>query len=813
MALLLEWPMFMKISKKWLSQYMDLGDRSMEEIAQAITDAGFEVEDVLPMAQGTNLVIGEVLTCEDHPDSDHLHVTTVDTGDGIRQIVCGAPNVAAGQKVIVALPGAKLPGGEIKSGSIRGQQSDGMICALFELGVDKHALRQDQIDGIEILPSDAVVGNHDPLGYLGLDDVVLDISLTPNRADCQAAWNMAAEIAAILDVDYTLPNCAGVANGKDDAPSTLQIVSQTEKCPHFLGKVIGSVTIHESPKWMKELLRASGIHSINNVVDISNIVMLETGQPMHFYDLKAIPAQEITVKDGLSVDYTALDGVTYKLLPEDIVITTQDRPIGIGGVMGGDDSKIEDTTTGLIIECASFDSVSIRNTARRLGLNTDASVRYQRGIEPLAPKKAVDRAVQLLIEYADAKDIQQTVEFGNDHFEERTITCSLKAINDRLGTDFTLKEVVDVFARLGLNPITQKEDITVSVPSTRQDLEGMADLSEEVIRMIGYDRLPSTLPVMEMTEGKLNSKQRQRRFIRTMLSENGLQDAITYTLVSAAKKEEAVLSTGKALELPTPLSEERRFIRTSILPSLLESVAWNLARGNKNVNLFEISELSSESGVKEHLAMVLTGALEETKWLKDRVPADFYTIKGLLEEMLERLGINASRLFFKPNKKDTLHFHPGRSAEVYIGKDLIGIIGEIHPTYGSQVGIKQGVMGEIDLDKVLATKKSKVKFIPISKYPAVVRDLAFVMDKSLPASRIIDVIKRSGKLKKEAVVKHVDVFDVYEGEHVGENEKSIALTMTFQSDKQTLNEDEINQVFNAIIEAITSQCHATLRSA
>lgn len=792
---------------------MDLGDRTMEEVAQAITNAGFEVEEIVPMAQGTNLVIGEVLSCEEHPDSDHLHVTRVDTGEEIRQIVCGAPNVAAGQKVIVALPGAKLPGGEIKSGSIRGQKSDGMICALFELGVDKHALRQDQIDGIEILPDDAPVGNHDPLAYLGLDDVVLDISLTPNRADCQATWNMAAEIAAILGLEYTLPNSTGAATQKEEASTALQIHSDTPKCPHFLGKVIGSVTIHESPEWIKELLRAAGVHSINNVVDISNLVMLETGQPMHFYDLKALPAQEITVKDGLSLDYTALDGVTYPLLPEDIVITTQGRPIGIGGVMGGDDSKIEETTTGLIIECASFDPVSIRNTARRLGLNTEASVRYQRGIEPLAAQKALDRAVQLLIEYADAKDIEQTVQFGQANYIKRTITCTLKAINDRLGTDFTLEEVVDVLARLGLHPVTQEEEITVEVPSTRQDLEGMADLSEEVIRMIGYDRLPSTLPIMEMTEGKLNPRQRQRRFVQTVLNENGLQDAITYTLVSLAKEEDAILSTGKALELPTPLSEERRFIRTSILPSLLESAAWNLARGNKNVNLFEISQLSSESGVKEHLAMVLTGALEETKWLKDSVPTDFYTIKGLLEELLERLGINGTRVFFKPNQKDPIHFHPGRSAQVYIGKDLIGIIGEIHPTYAAQVGLKQGVMGEIDLDKVLNTKKSKVKFVPISKYPAVVRDLAFVVDKTLPASRIIDVIKRSGKLGKESVVKHVDVFDVYEGEHVGENEKSIALTMTFQSDKQTLKEEEINQIFHTIIEAITSQCHATLRSA
>lgn len=803
----------MKISKKWLEQYMDLGDLSMEDIAKAITDAGFEVEEVIPLSQGTNLVIGEVLTCKPHPDSDHLHVTTVNTGDEVHQIVCGAPNVAAGQKVIVALSGAKLPGGEIKSGKIRGELSDGMICALFELGVDKHMLSEEQIAGIEVLPDDAPVGNTDPLGYLGYDDTILDVSLTPNRADCQAAWSMAGEVAATLNKEYRLPDYENAADTGNDVDTRLQIVSETEKCPHFYGKVVGSVTIKESPQWMKDLLRASGMHSINNVVDISNIVMLETGQPMHFYDINALPAQEITVKDGLEVDYTALDGVTYKLQPEDVVITTEGRPIGIAGIMGGDDSKIEDNTTGIIIECASFDHVAIRNTARRLALNTESSIRYQKGIEPLAAKKAIDRAVQLLIEYADAKDIEKTVEFGSAGYTPRSITCTLSEINGTLGTDFSLDEVTDVFNRLELEPKVDNETITVQVPSTRQDLEGMADLSEEVIRMIGYDRLPSTLPVMEMTEGKLNPKQRQRRFIRTVLTENGLQDLVTYTLISAAKKDDAILSVGEALELPVPLSEERRFIRTSLLPSVLESVAYNLARNNKGVNQFEISELTSREGVREHLAIVLSGPMNETRWLKDSTPADFYTLKGLIEEILERLGIQESRLYFKENKKDNEHFHPGRSAEIYIGKDLIGLMGEIHPAYGARIGVKKAVMAEIDLDKILNTKKSKVRFTPVSKYPAVVRDLAFVVSKDLPASRIVDVIKRSGKLDKESIVRGVDVFDVYEGEHVGENEKSVALTMTFQSDRQTLDEEKINKVFNQIIEAIVSQCKATLRSA
>lgn len=803
----------MKISKKWLERYMDLGQRSMDEIATTVTNAGFEVEDIVPLSQGTNLVIGEVLTCKDHPDSDHLHITTVNTGDQVRPIVCGAPNVAAGQKVIVALPGAKLPGGEIKSGKIRGEVSDGMICSLAELGVDKHTLSEAQLSGIEVLDQDAPVGHTDPLGYLGYDDTVLDIGLTPNRADCQAAWNMASETAAILNIPCQLPEVAGAADIASDVPTQLKIVSETEKCPHFYGKVVNSVTIKPSPKWMQELLRASGMNSINNVVDISNIVMLETGQPMHFYDKNALPHQEITVKDNLDTDYTTLDGETYHLQSGDVVITSNGQPIGIGGVMGGNDSKVEDNTQGIIIECASFDHVSIRNTARRLNLNTESSIRYQKGIEPLAAKKAIDRAVDLLIQYADAKDFEQTVEFGCDHYEEKTITCTVEQINHRLGTDFAKEEIVDVFARLNLEPTVEGTTITVKVPSTRQDLEGMADLSEEVIRMIGYDRLPSTLPVMEMTEGKLNPQQRQRRFIQTFLCENGLQDAITYTLVSSTKKENAIFSTGDALELPTPLSEERRYLRTSILPSLLESAAYNHSRGNKGVNMFEISELTSTQGVIEHLAIVLTGAMNETRWLKTSTPADFYTLKGLVETILERSGISENRLFFKPNQKDTTHFHPGRSAEVYIGKDLIGLMGEIHPLYANEVGLKHAVMAELDLDQILETKKSKIRFTPVSKYPAVYRDLAFVVEKDLPASKIVEVIKRSGKLGKESIVKNVDVFDVYQGEHVGEHEKSIALTMTFQSDVQTLDDKTITTIFNSIIDAIVNQCKATLRSA
>lgn len=802
----------MKISEKWLKQYMDLSDITMEEAAKRITDAGFEVEEVIPMSQADNLVIGEVLSCGPHPDSDHLHVTTVNTGDEVLNIVCGAPNVASGQKVIVAKAGAHLPGGEIKKGSIRGQESNGMICALFELGVDRHLLTQEQLDGIEVLDENAPVGNTDPLGYLGYDDTVLDISLTPNRADCQAAFNMAAEAGAILKKEVTLPEFDGAADAGNDTETSLQVTSETEGCPHFYGKVIGSVTIKESPEWIKQLLRASGIHSINNVVDISNIVMLETGQPMHFYDARAIKDFEITVKDGFKEGYTALDGIEYQLEEKDLVITNQGKPIGIAGIMGGNDSKIEEDTTSLIIECASFDHVRIRNTARRLSLNTESSVRYQKGIEPKAARKALDRAVQLLIEYADAKDIEKTVEFGSDSYEPVSITVKAADINRRLGTDFEVEEIVDILDRLSFEPRLSDGNITVQVPSTRMDVEGLADLSEEVIRIAGYDRLPSTLPLMEMTEGKLDAQQKMTRFTRQMMLENGLQDAITYTLISDDKNSDAILSAGEAYVLSTPLSEERKIIRTSVLPSLLEAAAYNLNRNMKDAALFEISDLSSKDGLQTHLAIVLKGDLERLRWSGYEKKADFYTLKGLVEEYLERLGVNAARISFKANKTDPDHFHPYRSAEIYIGKDLVGLMGDIHPLYGEKMKTGDVVMAELNLSKILKIKKSKIRFAPVSRYPSVSRDLAFVIKKDVPASMLTDIIARSGKAGKENIVRDVEIFDVYSGEHVAEDEVSLAIRTTFQSDSRTLSEEDINEALDKIMKEIKKKTNAELRA-
>lgn len=799
----------MRISRKWLSQYMDISDLSIQTLADKITSAGLEVEGIEYLSQGTNLVIGYVEECIDHPDSDHLHCTKVNVGDEVLDIVCGAPNVAVGQKVIVAKVGAKLPDGEIKAGSIRGQVSNGMICSLLELGVDAHLLSDEQKEGIEVLDADAPVGDTNPLGYLGLDDEILDIGLTPNRADCLAAFNMAKEAGAILQRDIDLPNFEDAANV--GSATKLTVSSRTEKCPYFLGKVIGNVTIKPSPKWMQELLTASGMKSINNVVDISNLVMLETGQPMHFYDKESIVNQEITVADGFNEEYVALDGETYHLEEQDIVITNNGKPIGIAGIMGGDDSKIQDTTKGLIIECAQFDHVAIRNTARRLNLSTESSLRFQKGIEPLAAKKALDRAVQLLIEYADACEIEETATYGTTGYESRTLTCTLADINDRLGTSFTAEEVKNVFECLHFEPVYEKGSYTVSIPSYRTDVEGKADLSEEVIRLLGYDRLPSTLPYMPMTEGKLNEKQKLIRYTRNLFCELGLQDCLTYTLVSSQKKENAILGVKDPIQLASPMSEERRWIRTSVLPSLLDVVAYNHARTMKDVSVFEISNVAGTEGTRMHLAIVLSGLLQQNRWLNYELPSDFYTLKGLVEALLDHIGINEQRVTFVENKEDVDHFHPYRSAAVYVDRKLLGILGQIHPKYAQATDCKDVVMAELDFDFLVEAKKAKIKFAPVSKYPSMQRDLAFVIERDMPVQNVVQVIQKQGRVNKEMVIRSVEVFDVYQGEHVGANEKSVALRVTFQSDTHTLKDEEINTVFENILHAIQKECNASLR--
>ncbi|MCR1979676.1 phenylalanine--tRNA ligase subunit beta, partial [[Clostridium] innocuum] len=534
--------------------------------------------------------------------------------------------------------------------------------------------------------------------------------------------------------------------------------------------------------------------------------------PLHFYDLDAIPAQEITVKDQQRFDYTALDGESYHIEEDDIVITTEGKPIGIAGIMGGDDSKIEETTKGIIIEAAIFHHVSIRNTSRRLNLGTDASVRYQKGIEPMATFKAVDRAVQLLIEYADASGLEETKQYGSNGYTPLEFDVNLDRINVLLGTDFQQEEVMKVLDDLHLEPSVNNSDIHVKIPSYRMDLAIEADIAEEIIRILGYDRLPSTMPKMPSTVGALNSRQQLRRKYRNMLSDLGYNEAVTYSLVGKKEIEDAVMPHKDIVELAAPMSEDHKYVRDSILPSLLECVAYNQARSIKDIALFEISNVYGLGHVEERLAVAASGALQENRWQKFRMEVDFYTVKGLVEALLESIGYQGSRVVFKENHTDIVHFHPYRSAEVYLGRELLGLVGQIHPKMAQAYDITETLALEINLEVLLKNKPGKVKFTEVSKYPSISRDLAFVVKEDVKVADIISSIKKNGKLEKENIIQNVEVFDVYTGEHVEKGSKSIALSIVFQSAQRTLKDADINEIHNRILETLEKDLHAQLRA-
>ena len=794
----------MKLSYKWLSEYVDLSSITPQELADKMTTAGLEVEGVEAMAHASGLVIGEVVECE-KVEGTHLNKTLTNVGDAQYQIVCGAPNCRKGLKVIVALPGAELPGGKIEAKPLHGLESNGMLCALFELGVDKKSLREDQINGIEELPADAPVGEKDVLGYLGLDDTILDVSLTPNRADCMSMWNMAKEVGAILHREVKWPDYVGKSNVGE--PSDFKVETKSDACTCYYGKVVNHVKVGPSPKWMKEYLNAAGMNSINNVVDISNFVMLETGQPLHYYDLNKLKAREITVVDDQQLQMTALDGVTFDVEKGDLLITTNGEATGIAGIMGGEESMIDENTTAIFIEAAHFNHAAIRHTSIRLNLITEAAQRFTKGIEEGAMIKAVDRSVQLLSEYADASGFEATVKAGNEKNEPLVIKETLTHCNGLLGTDLQMDQVVEVLQWLDFKPEVNGDEITCHIPSYRIDIEGKADIDEEVIRLIGFDQIGSTLPDIAATVGQRTSVQNVRKLTRETMVGYGLNEIVTYTLVGDDYVSDSYNPIGEPISLLMPISEARKYLRTSLMNSVLECVRYNEARDNHDLALYEISTVHGKGVEDERLAIVLDGNFNVDRLRKLEQPGDFYCMKGLILNWLRKFGFTGSRIRITENKKDTVHFHPYRSAEIYLGKEYLGIFGEVHPDYAKKFDLGRITYAELSIVPVYQNKGSRVVFEELNKYQAVSRDIALVVARDLPSSNILDAIRRSGA----KIVSNVEIFDVYEGEHVAKDQKSVALRITYQAD-HTLKDDEINEAHTKILDTLKTRVKAELRA-
>ena len=784
----------MILSRNFVKDYIDLDDElSVKDIAEAMTKAGSEYDSAEKLVNATNLVIGEILECEMHPDSDHLHLCKVDIGDDVLDIVCGAPNARKGIKVIVAKVGAELPGDfKIKKGMIRGQESNGMLCALYEIGIDKKFLSEADKNGIHELPEDAPVGE-DPIKYMKLDDDVIDFDLTANRGDLLSILGMAYELGAIYDKEVKPVEVEFNELG-EDVNKEFKVEVATDNCKLFLARKAKNVTIKESPDFIKNRLIASGIRPINNVVDISNYVMLELGQPLHFYDADNLGDKILVRMAENGEKLTTLDNIYRELTENDIVITDGEKSIGLAGVMGGLDTEVEDTTKNVVIEAAIFDSVKVRMTSNKI-LRSEASNRFEKGLDPARTYMAMQRACTLLEKYADAEIQTGMVKYDVTDNKEKVIEITYQEINDVLGTNISNEDIVDVFRKLAFETEAKEKSVVVTVPTRRIDISIRADLIEEVGRIYGVDNIVGKLPVVPMKMGSLDKTTRK---IREKMSNMGLNETLSYILINDKDAHKFTTDEFEDIRLLDPITEDRNTLRYSMIPSLYKIYENNKARENKDVCLFEIGKgfwkRNEEYGEDQKICVLMSGKYYSRVGNDKYV--DFYDIKGVTEELLDYLGYENRYSFVLP-KQMPAEFHPGQTAEINVNNDIVGIVGRIHPSVEKEAVY---VM-EINLDKLLSKRVGKMKFKEISKFPTIKKDIAVLVNKDMTSKEVETLIKKkAGKLLLD-----INVFDVYEGINLGPNKRSIAYSLTFGAQDRTLNDDEINTILINIISDLASK--------
>lgn len=790
----------MKLSTNFVKDYVDI-DVDVKTLAEDMTKAGNEYDEAGNLINATNLVIGEVIECEMHPDSDHLHVCKVNVGNEVLQIVCGAPNVRKGLKVIVARDGANLLGNvRIRKSNIRGVESNGMMCSLAELGIEHKFLTEADKDGIHELPQDAVPGE-DPIKFMQMDDSVIDFDLTANRGDLLSILGMAYEIGAIYDKKVKDIDLSYTQND-DDINKNFKVEVDTKNCSIFLAKRVENVTIKESPLFIKNRLIASGIRPINNVVDISNYVMLETGQPLHYYDADTLKGKIVVKMAKENEKLTTLDNVERTLNPDNIIISDGEKAIGLAGVMGGLETEITEKTKNIIIESAIFDPVKIRKTSKEI-LRSEASNRFEKGLDPNRTYMAIERSCHLLEKYADATIVGGMAKYDTTDKSDTKIDITFEKINAILGLEVPREAVIDVFRRLGFKSNVEGETIHVLVPKRRIDVKIKEDLIEEVGRIYGVDNIEGKLPELPLKQGSYNKTIRQ---LRNKLIDLGLNETLSYILVNSKEAMQyAILPDGyENAKLLDPMTEERNTLRYSMIPSLVKIYEYNKAREQKDICIFEIGKgfykNGEEYGENNKLCVLMSG--EYYLGISNKKHVDFYTIKGIAEEVLEYMGYKDRYSFVIKNKLPK-EFHPHQTAEISVNNDIVGIIGKLHPA-----NFKEAVYAlEINLDKLLDKKVGKMKYKEISKYPSVKKDLSIIVDKNITSQEIAMAIKKAGG----RLLLDSRVFDVYTGSGIDENKKSIAYSITFGSQEKTLTDEEINALMDKIITALEKGFEAELR--
>lgn len=794
----------MKVSKSFLNDYIDILDISFHEIAEKMVFLGNEYDDISEMSTATNLVIGYVTKTDAHPNADTLKVCQVDIGDGkIYQIVCGAPNVEKGQKVIVAKVGAKMPGGlTISKSNIRGEESNGMICSLAELGLDSKFLNKEDVDGIHVLDNDAPVGQ-DALQYIGFDDEVIDFDLTPDRNDLLSIMGMAYEVGAIYDLDVKYPQTDFKEIG-DSIKDNFKLSVETSNCPLYFARLVKDVKVGKTPTFIKNRLMASGIRSINNVVDISNYVMLETGQPLHFFDADKMNS-EIKVRMAESGEkFVTLDGVERTLEQDDIVITDGKEIIALGGVMGGYNTEVTEQTQNIIIESAIFNGKNIRNTSKRI-LRSEASTRFEKGVSYDRSLLALNRACYLLNKYASGKVAHEYLIYDKIDRVETNIEVSLNKINKILGLSLTNAQVGNVFKKLKLIYIENNNVFKVTVPPRRMDLKIPEDLIEEVGRIIGYDKVVGTLPVVPIKKGNYSSQMKFSKQIKQRLLSLGLNEVITYSLISEEMNSKFNIDQKKLVKLHDPLSVDRSIMRTNLITSLLNVYNYNNARSINDVNIFEIGSVyyfENDNYVEKlKITGLLSGMYLQNKWQQQNVKVDFYLAKGVIENLLNYIGLENRYSFVASNTLPDMH--PGRTAKIIVGRDEVGFIGQIHPS----INKSEVYVFDLDFEQLFNIKTRNIKFKELNKYPSVNKDVAFIVNKEINSAQIEQIIKKVGG----RLLVDIEVFDVYEGINISNNQKSLAYSLEFQDSNKTLTDEEITPIFNKIISEVEQKLNAKLR--
>lgn len=810
----------MQVSIKWLHDYIDFAE-SAEELADKLTMAGIPVENVIRADEGLEKVVtGKVETIVPHPDSDHMFVTAINVGEGEPvQIVTGAQNVHQGDIVPVALVGAKLPTGQkISKGKLRGVASNGMLCSADELKLDTANMSEEQLNGIYILPADTPVGVP-AKEVLGLDDVVLEFELTANRGDCFSVFGLVREIAVLTGNEPKWPEIKANEDDAAKAADMIQIgIEAHDLCSRFSARVLKNVKIAPSPKWMQQRLEGAGIRAINNVVDVTNFVMVELGQPMHAYDYDAIAGHKLTARKAVKDENLhTLDDSQRLAKGTELVIADAEKAAGLAGVMGGLETEVTDKTTTIVLEAACFNGPSIRRTSRGCGLHSEASGRFERGTDITGTIRALDRAAQLLQDMGACTVAQGVVDVYPAIKEPVHVKFTAEQINSRLGTDLPAEKMIDILEKLYFKVSDAGNGVySVEVPSWRNDVTFMEDLSEEIARIYGFDNIHSTTPRGNVVQGGQKPAQMFEDRLKLTLSHMGLSEEVSFSFTNPDIFDKMEIpqesSLRKAIPIMNPLTDEFPLVRTTLLGSILENAVRNLSRKNEDIKIFDVAPVFYPKALPltelprevVKIAGFMTGHRNPVGWSNDSDMIDFYDAKGIVEDLFEILSIKN----YQVEAGEYTAMHPGKTALFKKGKEVIAAVGELHPKVAENFGIaKKAYIFEMDLLTLMKYKSEKTKTEALPKYPSTCRDLAMLVDENVSAAEIERCIAKNGGEH----FADVTLFDVYQGKQIASGKKSMAFNIQFQSNDKTLTDAEADQGFSQILEAVKKEFNAELR--